>query len=150
MWKKLLKNYMYIFYIGLYFLIAWVMLGGDTKAFFVTFITYTLSILLALSPLGEALLRFIQQIRPLRTQEEKEYLLPIFNEVYESAKEQNPNLNGDIELYIDDKMYINAFAVGRKTVAVSMGAIQTFSVNSRALFPMNWGTSVTEIQKHCY
>lgn len=127
MLKKLAKNYVYIIWIVLYFTIAWYLLGADWNSFILVFFLYGISILIALSPVGEALLRFIEKVRPIRTKEEKEYLLPIFEEVYENAKEKDEKLNDNIKLYIIDNMYVNAFAIGRKTIAVTMGAIQTFT-----------------------
>ena len=65
--------------------------------------------------------------KPIQTQEDKDYLLPIFEEVYDEAKNFSPNINKDINLYVTDSMAVNAFAVGTKTVAVTKGAIYTFS-----------------------
>ncbi len=127
MLKKLAKNYVYIIWIVLYFTIAWYLLGADWNSFILVFFLYGISILIALSPVGEALLRFIEKVRPIRTKEEKEYLLPIFEEVYENAKEKDEKLNDNIKLYIIDNMYVNAFSIGRKTIAVTMGATQTFT-----------------------
>lgn len=102
-------------------------MGADWDSFVLVFILYGISISIALSPLGETMLRFIEKVRPLSTKEEKVYLLPIFEEVYENAKEKDQKLNNNIKLYIIDNMYVNSFAIGRKTIAVTKGAVQTFS-----------------------
>ena len=125
--KNFGKNYIYIIWVIVYFYIAWYILGADRDSFFLVFFLYGISISIALSPIGEALLRFIEKVRPVSTREEKEYLLPIFEEVYENAKQKDTRLSSNIKLYIIDNMYVNAFAIGRKTIAVTMGAIQTFS-----------------------
>ncbi len=127
--KNLAKNFIYIVWVIIYFSLAWSILGADWDSFVLVFFLYGISILIALSPIGEVLLRFIEKVRPISTKEEKEYLLPIFEEVYENAKEKDIKLNDNdnIRLYIIDNMYVNAFAIGRKTIAVTMGAIQTFS-----------------------
>ena len=125
--KNLAKNYMYIIWVIVYFFVAWCILGADWNSFNLVFFIYGISILVALSPLGEVLLRFVEEVRPISTREEKEYLLPIFEEVYENAKQKDTKLNNNIRLYIIDNMYVNAFAIGRKTIAVTMGTIQTFS-----------------------
>lgn len=125
--KNLAKNYIYFVWVIIYFLLAWSILGADWDSFVLVFILYGISISIALSPLGETMLRFIEKLRPLSTKEEKEYLLPIFEEVYENAKEKDQKLNNNIRLYIIDNMYVNAFAIGRKTIAVTKGAVQTFS-----------------------
>lgn len=125
--KNLAKNFIYLVWVIIYFFLAWSILGADWDSFVLVFFLYGISISIALSPLGEFLLRFIEKVRPLSTREEKEYLLPIFEEVYENAKEKDPKLNNNIKLYIIDNMYVNAFAIGRKTIAVTMGAVETFS-----------------------
>lgn len=125
--KNLAKNYIYFVWVIIYFFLAWSILGADWDSFVLVFILYGISISIALSPLGETMLRFIEKVRPLSTKEEKEYLLPIFEEVYENAKEKDQKLNNNIKLYIIDNMYVNAFAIGRKTIAVTKGAVQTFS-----------------------
>ena len=59
--------------------------------------------------------------------EKKEYLIPIFDDVYAEAKKIHPSLNKSIVICIMDAMYINAFAMGRKTVAVTRGAVDSLS-----------------------
>lgn len=131
MLKKLIinigKNYIYIIWVVIYFSFAWYMLGADKDSFFLVLFIYGISITIALSPVGEMLLRFIEKVRPVSTREEKEYLLPIFEEVYENAKQKDTRLSNNIKLYIIDNMYVNAFAIGRNTIAVTIGAINTFS-----------------------
>jgi len=53
----------------------------------------------------------------------------MFEEVYQNAKEINPKLNSGIQIYIMDAMYINAFAMGRKTISVTRGAMETFTAD---------------------
>ncbi len=127
LFKNIAKNFIYVVWVIIYFSLAWSILGADCDSFVLVFFLYGISILIALSPVGEVLLRFIEKVRPISTREEKEYLLPLFEEVYENAKQKDTKLNSNIKLYIIDNMYVNAFAIGRKTIAVTMGAIQTFS-----------------------
>jgi len=105
------------------------MLGGTRDSFIWVSIIYGVSITIALSPVGEAILRILENCRELSTEQERNYLLPMFEEVYENAKEVNPKLNKSIRLYIMDAMYVNAFAIGRKTVAVTKGAMETLSAD---------------------
>ena len=122
------NNYLYIICFYIYFTITWQFLfGGKLTGFFITVIIYAGSIALALSPAGERILRGIWLTRRLETSREKEYLLPIYEDVYEQAKEVYPTINKNIELCIVDAMYINAHALGRKTVAVTRGAMETLS-----------------------
>lgn len=125
--RFLRSNMGYFFWFIFYFLIAWSILGQDLKAFLWTALIYGASVTLALSPVGEIILRWYENIRPAQTNEEKNYLLPIFEEVYEDAKEKFPKLSKNIKLYIEDSMTVNAFAIGRNTVTLTKGAISTFS-----------------------
>lgn len=86
-------------------------------------IVYGISISLALCPLGEIILRMTEGANPVATSEDINYLIPLFNEVYEEAKEYTPKLRQDIKLYIIESMIVNAYAMGRKTIAVTRGAI---------------------------
>ena len=65
-------------------------------------------------------------MRPVETKQEKEYIFPLFQEVYRSAKEVNPKLP-KMKPYIIDTMAINACAIGSHTIAITKGAIDTFS-----------------------
>ena len=125
--KFIKANYLYVLWFLIYFNLAWILLGGDTNSFIAVSIVYGISIPLALSPAGEFILRLLENCREPYTEKEKTYLLPLFEEVYQDAKEVYPKLNKGIKLYIMDAMYVNAFAIGRKTVAVTKGAIETFT-----------------------
>lgn len=121
------SNIAYLIWFLVYFILAWAILGGTPESFVLALCIYAVSIGIALSPLGESILRELEHVRPLATQEEKDYLEPIFEEVYQAAIEENPKLNREIQLHIIDEMYVNAFAIGRKTIAVTKGAVNTFS-----------------------
>ena len=131
MWllRFLRSNIFYIIWFLFYFGISWVILGGNWQALYISLVIYGVSIAIALCPIGEVLLRATEGCRNPATEREKNYLLPIFEEVYQSAKETNPSLNNNIKIYIMDVMYVNAFAIGRKTVAVTNGALETFTEN---------------------
>jgi len=119
----LFKNPLYVVWLLFYFYISLALLNND---FTTVLLLYAISMAIALSPFGEMLLRFIERIRPLYTKAEKEYLIPIFEEVYNEAKEKHPELK-DIEICTIDTITIKACAIGRKTIAVSKGTIETFS-----------------------
>lgn len=109
-----------------YYIASSIMLGGTLKSFIIVFIFYRISLIIGFSSLGEKLLRLLNRVRPLETKREKEYLQPLFDEVLACAKAKNKRLR-KIELCIVDDMTVNAMALGRKTVAVTKGAMQTFS-----------------------
>lgn len=122
-WKN---NPIYLVCSIFYYLISSLLLGGKFKSFLIVFIIYAISLIIALSPLGEKILRLLNRVRPLETNREKEYLQPLFDEVYDRVKEQYNNLM-KIEVCVIDNMTVNAMALGRNTVAVTKGAMQTFT-----------------------
>ncbi len=125
------SNWAYLVWFVIYYTIAVFLIYMCTSdfviSFFLSFIIYGASVGLALSPVGESILRLMQGIKPIQTEQDREYLMPIFEEVYAEALKFTPELNEDIQLYISESMTVNAFAIGRKTIAVTRGAIYTFS-----------------------
>jgi heat shock protein HtpX len=98
---------------------------------------YVVSLIVAFSPVAEKIMRLFNNVRPLEMKEEKDFLLPIFNEVLDKAKEQNPEefADSNIELFIIDSMSVNACAIGKNTIAVTKGAMKTFSADElRGIF----------------
>lgn len=122
-WKN---NPIYLVCSIFYYLISCLILGGTAKSFLIVFTVYTVSLIIGFSPLGEKLLRLLNRVRPLETKRETEYLQPLFEEVYERAREEHKNLR-KIEICIIDNMTVNAMALGRQTIAVTKGAINTFT-----------------------
>lgn len=120
------NNKIYFISTIIYFYISFKILGGTIETFFNLIIIYLVTIFIAFSPTGEKLLRLLNNVRPLETSKEKEYILPLFEEVYEQAKSRNKYLN-KIEICVIDNMTVNAMAIGRHTVAVTKGAVQTFT-----------------------
>lgn len=109
-----------------YYVISSLLLGGTAKSFLIVFIVYAVSLIIGFSTLGEKFLRLLNRVRPLETKRETEYLQPLFDEVYERAKEKYKRLR-KIEICVIDNMTVNAMALGRRTVAVTKGAMQTFT-----------------------
>jgi len=100
--------------------------GWKIWAFIFFAIVYVLSLGIAFSPLGEKLMRLFNHVRRLETAQEKQYLRPLFQEVYGKAKSNHPSLPV-IDIYIIDSMLVNACAMGSHTIAVTKGAVHTFS-----------------------
>lgn len=125
--KLFQNNPLYIIWFIFYFTLAWLMTGANIVSFFVVLIMYIISIRIAFSPIGEQILRFLNGTRQLETRREKEYLIPLFEDVYNEAKLFDKNLIQNIEICIIDAMYINAVALGQKTVAVTKGAVESLS-----------------------
>lgn len=109
-----------------YYIISSLLLGGTQKSFLIVLIVYAVCLITGFSPLGEKLLRLLNRVRPLETKQETEYLQPLFDEVYAHAKEKHKKLR-KIEICVIDNMTVNAMALGRRTIAVTKGAMQTFT-----------------------
>ncbi|MCL2445476.1 MAG: M48 family metalloprotease [Oscillospiraceae bacterium] len=100
--------------------------GGNFAGVLLALILYAISLLFVFSPLGELLMRLLENVRKVETKREKEYLLPLFEEVYMEAQKINSRL-GRIELGVIDTMAVNACAIGKHTIAVTKGAMETFN-----------------------
>lgn len=84
---------------------------------------YLISITIALSPIGEMLLRYQSGCQKIRNPQVLQRIQPLFNKVHSEAKRMNPSLPDKIGLYMDDQEYPNAFATGRRTVCISKGLL---------------------------
>lgn len=117
----------FVFYFAFAVFILYAFIQNIGLSFLFAFLLYGVSVAFAVSPLGEATARLLEGARPIQTQTDKDYLLPIFEEVYSEALQYTPKLNKDVKLYIADTMTVNAFAMGRHTIAVTRGAMETFT-----------------------
>ena len=125
--KGLLSNWIYLVWALVYVLIFWVILGCTVQGFLWSLLIYALSISFALSPVGENIMRKLENVKPISTNKEKERLLPLFVEVYEQALTETPSLGKNIELFISNDMTVNAFAFGRNTIVINKGTIESMS-----------------------
>lgn len=126
-----LSHWTYIVWFLLYFMGSFLILSSNRfmdygEAFITCVVLYTISIAVALT-CGEFVQKLLNGVRPPETSREKDYLLPLFNDVYEEAKELYSDLPR-IKIFIIDNLSVNAFALGTHTVAVTQGAINTFSI----------------------
>lgn len=93
----------------------------------IALIAYVVSLLIALSPIGEWILRLQNGCTKITRIEQNAILKPLFDEVYSKAKEMHPELSNKITLYIKERSIkkgevefeANAYALGRKTVCIT-------------------------------
>ncbi len=95
------------------------------KALLIGLGLYIASLLIALSPIGELILRLQTGCRKIKRVEQINFLEPIFREVYDKAKKLDPSIPDDVQLYINSDEEPNAFATGRKTICVTEGLLHT-------------------------
>lgn len=85
---------------------------------------YLLSLTIALSPVGEWILRLQSGCKKIKDEAILMRLEPLFREVYAKAKLANPELPDNIKMFLSDSEDPNAFATGRKTVCVTRGLLR--------------------------
>lgn len=101
---------------------------GGTEYFYwpsllISLVIYLISIMIALSPIGEWILRFQAGCIRIKRVDYSEKFQACFSEVYAKAKKANPNLPDNIELFVNNDTSKNAFATGRRTICVTKGML---------------------------
>ena len=86
-------------------------------------LVYCGSVTIALSPIGEALLRSQTGCVKIGEADLLLRLEPLFAEVYYKAKKQHPELPGNIRMFMIEDESPNAFATGKRTVCVTRGLL---------------------------
>ncbi|UCZ52899.1 zinc metalloprotease HtpX [Bacillus shivajii] len=112
---------------------------GSVQGFIFGSFVYLLSLSIALSPVGEWILRLQQGCKPIARQEHKDRLMPLFDEVYRRAKELDPHLPDDVQLFISKDKMPNAFATGRKTICVTRGFLEYSDEEIKATLAHEFG-----------
>lgn len=84
---------------------------------------YLCSAFIALSPVGESIMRLSEGCKTIKDAAVKDRLDGLFKEVYDKAKAHDPNLSDNINLYIKDDPDANAFALGLHTICVHKGML---------------------------
>ena len=82
---------------------------------------YLVSLVIALSPIGEWILRLQTGCKKMKNEADIARMQPLFDEVYSRAKARNPELPNNVKLFISESEDPNAFATGRKTICVTRG-----------------------------
>lgn len=102
-------------------------------------ILYIASVTVALSPIGEFMIRYQNNCREIRDVEVVNRLEPLFREVYYKAKKQNPEISGDVRLFMNEDKSPNAFATGRKTICITRGMLEQDDDTIKATFAHEFG-----------
>lgn len=100
---------------------------------------YGIGIVVALSPLGEYILRTKLGCKEIKEQDILNRIVPIFNEVHAAARRVNPSIAEDIKLFMNDDEDVNAFATGRKTVCFNRGLLQLTDAEIKGVFAHEFG-----------
>ena len=118
--------------------------GADFNSFLpwcivLSVVIYLGAIVFSLSPFGEEFLRKRAKCQPISDPYIRSRLEPLFDEVYNAAKAENPELPDDIELYIQHENEPNACAMGRRTVCVTDGLLSYSDNQIRAVLAHEFG-----------
>lgn len=95
----------------------------DWIACLIGFAAYLVTIMAALSPIGEAILRWQAGCKKITDEHTLRRLERLFNDVRGKSAELDSGLNRNIRFYISDDEEPNAFATGRKTICVTSGLL---------------------------
>lgn len=98
--------------------------GGAALSVLVGILIYVISLAIALSPIGESVLRLQLGCKELSDPDQIAQIEPLFREVYAKAKANDPSLSDDIKIFINHDDTVNAFATGRKTICVNRGMLR--------------------------
>lgn len=85
---------------------------------------YLGSLTIAMSPVGEAILRWQNKCKKIKDVNIQNRLEPIFDRVCEKAKTRCPAISDSVKLFISRDDSPNAFATGRRTVCVTQGLLE--------------------------
>ena len=100
---------------------------------------YIISLMIALSPTGEWILRFQTGCKKIKRKEYSDRLEPLFNEVLNKARAINPSIPEDVKLFMNDDKDPNAFATGRKTICLTKGFLNYSDEQIKATFAHELG-----------
>ena len=90
-------------------------------------LAYIMIIIVCLSDVPEYILRVVHDVRHIATDTEKERLLEIFESAKERGTAYSKMIDYDLNLYIVDSISINAFTIGRHTIAVTRGLMNAMN-----------------------
>jgi heat shock protein HtpX len=111
----------------------------DITGVFMGIGAYVISLILALSPIGEWVLRLQTGCRKINRKEHINRLQPLFLEVLAKAKKINPSIPDDVQLFMNGDKEPNAFATGRKTVCLTKGFLNYSDEQIKATFAHELG-----------
>lgn len=101
---------------------------------------YIVSLVAALSPVGEFVLRFQTGCRKIEKYNSIEARIrPLFDEVYAKAKDANPSLSDNVRLYVNSNDTPNAFATGRSTVCITAGLLKLSDEDIKGILGHEFG-----------
>lgn len=123
------------------FLLTWIFSSGfhDFKGLLMGLAVYGGSLIVALSPIGEWILRLQMGCKKIERKDYLDRLLPLFSEVLTEARKINPAIPKDVDLFMSNEIEPNAFATGRKTICLTKGFLNYSDDEIKAVFAHEMG-----------
>ena len=137
-----LSNICIFIYLMLNVALIWSVLSRfqfDIGSLGMSLLLYAVSLLIALSPIGEFFLRLQTGCKKIKREDHKQLVEPIFEEVYAKSKEMMPELPKGIKLYMNGDNSPNAFATGRRTICVARGLLKMPPEQIKAILAHEFG-----------
>ncbi|MCL2079876.1 MAG: zinc ribbon domain-containing protein [Oscillospiraceae bacterium] len=112
-----------IVYLVLNILVYVTLLGGFSNVGLagVGILVYLITLCIALSPVGEFIMRLQNGCKKIKRKDYLDRLMPLFEEVYAQAKAKDPTISDSVRLFMSGSKSPNAFATGRKTICLTKG-----------------------------
>ena len=122
-------------------LVIWLFysINEGVQGIFYGILTYGISLIIALSPIGEWILRVQTGCKKITRKEYLSRLEPLFQEALSRAKQINPSIPDDVKLFMSDDKSPNAFATGRKTICLTKGFLNYSDEQIKATFAHELG-----------
>ena len=142
--RNILKrsNVCILTYIALNLLLIWSILSAFTyepQFLLYSLAFYAVSLLVALSPVGELILRLQTGCRKIKRKDHEALIRPLFDEAYAHAKALIPEIPDGIRLYMSGDNAPNAFATGRRTICVTRGLLKLPPEQIKAILGHEFG-----------
>lgn len=97
--------------------------GTYWKGYILGILLYAVSLMVAISPVGEFILRVQTGCTRISHEEEIDFIEPIFKEVYDKARKEDKSIPNNVKVYINSDETPNAFATGRRTICLTKGML---------------------------
>lgn len=107
--------------------------------YLIGFLIYVLSVVIALSPVGETMLRWQNGCKEITDENILSRIEPLFNEVHLGAVNKDSALKRDIRFFMSDDEEPNAFATGRNTVCITEGLLKLSNEEIKGVLAHEFG-----------
>ena len=115
----------------------WLTTMGTTLI--ISLVVYLISMLVVLSPLGEAIIRLKYKCKKIERLDQLNHIETQYHEVLEKAKALDSELNSSVRVYVTESQETTVFALGRKTLAVTSGLFSMPKEKIQALMAREFG-----------